>query len=351
MIVALSLPVLLFGFFVQWELTSENQPIARHEVVLINSKGEGIDRAITDNKGVVRFNIDQEANPVVFAATAFQEVAYISKGISTKTSGSGPHSFVVFPSTVSKNALKISELSIFFEILGKELIVHQNFWIENTSQNSVRASPEDGVFQFTVPSRAFDFRYGDGFQRGEVENRGNTVVVKSALYPGFTYFSFRYSVDSPRWSLSLPQRFSLPVERLSLLSNRPQIRFQEPQLSEAFEKFYAGDRRRVFVGSPGTSDFDVRLSRLPLNIPWTWWFPLALSSLMLLLALLPHQRESSATTSRALDDLLEEWIYLQRLHETNHIDERDYRLRKVDLVEQLLPYFDRELYENQRSSV
>ncbi|MGA0162631.1 MAG: hypothetical protein ACO3LE_00070 [Bdellovibrionota bacterium] len=351
MLLSTALSLLLLGSTVEWQLISNERPVSNQEVVLVNSRAEGMGRGKTNAKGVVRFEVDAETNPFVFAGTVYEDVAYLSPAVSTKSKPTQPHRFEVYPSTLSKESLEIFDASIYFEVRGKDLIVHQSFWVKNSSGSSVRSAENDAVFSFMVPNSAFDFRYGEGFQRGEVENQGNSVLIKRPLYPGDSYFSFQYSVDSPRWSLELAQSFSLPVRNLSLLSNSSNIRFNDPKIESSFEKFYAGELRRVYLSKPDSSEFTVQLSGLPLNIPWTWWFPLALSIALLFSLLIPQNESKRTEASKDFKDLIEEWTYLHRLYESSSLDEKTYRLRKLDLVEQLLPFFDKDFYETHKSSL
>lgn len=353
MFLTLLLSSLLTSSSVEAELILGEEPLADHQVYLLalsSGKAEEIERKKTNQNGRVKFQLPEEnQNERYSIVTSIDGLAYYSEIFSPSRPMKKLYRIQTYPTAEQLDEVFVSELSIMIIKQGVELSIEESFVINNPTSKTLRGQRIAGsegqyeAFRFSIPSQAFNLRYGFGFEQGSIGYDGDSVLQKKPVYPGRTYHSLSYELDKPRISVDLGREFSIPVKKLSIASNDSDLRLKGVPLQAKGQRLFRGESLYLYEAQlDGQKQIDLVLAGLPLNLPLSWFVPVLgvlfiIFSLSLKSASQPHSPGELNMNKKS--ELLKELALVKQLKERGLIDASEFQRRKLDLLKMLSIYY------------
>jgi len=316
-------------------------------VQVVQGEADGLKEVRTNPAGKARFDFQAKKaseDSAYVVITFVDGEVYSTSVFSSASPPKTPLLLQTFKSSNEIAALRISSVAYAFKQSDEgKLQVEESFTVENPTQNTI--SPEDpkvSTFKLDLPAQVFNFSYGAGFSEDTTKVEGNQIAVSTRLRPGSHYFSMTYEIDKARHSYSFKKNYSLPVDRVEAFLNHPSLGLPG-FIAEKEQKFYQGGWGRLFYQPlEGQKTFSLKLTGLPLNIPWSWWMPFVILTLLGLGALglkrIPSQETNSIPEDKK--DLLAAVKSLRKLRGKNLISPKEYENKKLMLLELLVPHYE-----------
>lgn len=348
----LALGSLLIGLSIEFQVLSNKDPLPGQDVQLqrlVGGQLSFVASGVSGETGRIRFEIEQEENLAAryFATTSYQGQNFYSPAVVPEQFQAGPFPLQVFRPKASSEGLFIKELQKSFRVVGKQLIVEESLLVSNPTDYLLTGerTPEGReVFRIPVPRGIFNwFRlYGldDNFRID-----GNDLVITKALSPGDHFFSYGYRVVEPRIRFDASRDFRLPIERLRVSVNHSRMKINSDfELLSQGRSFYRNEwvqNYQVQTPPSFTGRLSLSVSGLSWNIPLSWWLPLFGLLLCILFAVGAQNfiRTRLTDDRRSLEPLLQELNDLDRLLEEKMIDRREYRSRRFQILQKLVPLY------------
>lgn len=316
-------------------------------VEVVQGKADGVKEERTNAQGKARFDftIKKGSEESAYVVVTFVDgEAYTTGVFNSARLPKVPLVLQTFENSNEVSKLSISSVSYAFKLNeANQLEVEESFTVENPTQKTISSSdPKVAILKLDLPAQVFNFRYGDGFSEDTTQVEGNQIVVSTNFRPGSHYFSMNYEIDKARLSYSFKKNYSLPVQRVEAFLNHESLGlpgFNE----EADRKFYQETWGRLFFKDlKGEKSFSLKLTGLPLNVPWSWWMPFVLLICLGIgvLALNRIRNQESSETPQNKRDLLMALKSLKQVRAKNLISTKEYENKKLMLLELLVPHYE-----------
>lgn len=336
--------VLIFAltgsFNIQVQL--EEEPVADQQVRLLllsETQPREVQSATTNSNGMAKFALEFEEGAQVVGTSLYEGVSYFTRVLPADALEGKTVELEVHSVTQSTDALSVQSLSFFVDQRQSGVRVQQSFFLENSGRETIAGEDGKPVFSFVIPPNAYDLSWGEGFRRETLQFEGNRALLTGPFPPGQAYYSFRYQVDKPWLSFPLEQDFSVPVRRLEVALDSPELGLQGLDFKALGRKVYFDSFAYLYAAEPNQSQLSFRVSGLPLRLPLAWYSWILVLFLLVAFAFLLKPRTSRNLQTEAPGELLQELAQLERLYERGLVDALEYQSRKLKVLEKLLIHY------------
>jgi|GEM_PF-4324109 len=347
----ISLIPFFIGSLLQTKVLLINKPLAHQKMILLSvdsNQPKQVASKISDSKGMTRFRVENQKDHTLVVVTSYKGLTYFSDLFSGNQVPKAVLPIVVYPTKEADKRVHVRELNLSFEQRGALLNVDESFVIDNPTHFSIvgkkmEDSDKNEVFRFGLPNSAYALRYGTGFQREAVSFDGYDVVITGPLAPGRNYFSLHYSVDKPRLRLKVPVHFSLPISKVEISTNKAALRPTGLNFKSAGKKLFENQDIYLFQADANhEKSFSLKISGLPLNVPFTWWLPLFSLLILALTLFVPRKLHLSSVVPPSANEkkkLLSDLRLLERMRKREMITSSEYQMKRLRLIQRLSAYY------------
>lgn len=299
----------------------------------------GILSGKTDRKGMAQFRTESQDYSVI-ARAHFQNVTYYSDMV--LVGYPSPLEINVYPSTREPLPLEIEDVRLFVQSHEEGIMVSQQFIVLNPSDKTFLGSGTEEsseTLRFSVPSSAFDLERGVGVNADSSRIENNDIIVSTPLVPGRTTFGLSYKMEKKRGRVQFKQALGIPAKQISIGIADAGVKPSFADLATRHEKFFDGKVISTFewvLPQSAAKQLDFQISGLPLEVRFSHWLPFALLLVLLGLVTLFLKRAPIAQ-DQSLDrsQLLRELKSLERIKSQRLIEDSEYQLRRILLIEKL----------------
>ncbi|MBN8555672.1 MAG: hypothetical protein J0L93_09525 [Deltaproteobacteria bacterium] len=330
------------------EVRLNQKPVAGQKIEFIGFK-EGEPKAnkeiLTNAQGIAKFEFDPKEEMNLVARTFYENISYFSPVFISSRIPKTPALIEVFKTATSNPEISITDLRYFISATEAGLKIDQEIVIENPSHFTIVGDPShhDEVFRFTLPPGAFDLRFNFGFDEKETKFEGNDIIISRPLLPGTSRFNFSFAIEKPGRSFDLQQTFSLPVEKISFGTDRPELKILGLNLSESTNKVVSEKPIRAFDAKiEKTKEIQFKITGLPLHIEMGKVIPLAGFFLLFILGLSLSRDLSTNTGADEKKRLLQDLQILLKLKSERLISENEFQRKRIQILEKLAAYYPAE---------
>lgn len=324
------------------------KPVANQELELIKLDESGqVTETLKGNsnsQGVASFRLNK-TDATMVARVNYQGVTYFSEMF--RVGYPLPLEIYAHPSTREDVSLRIEDTRLFVSSVEEGIVVSQQFLVVNPSDKTYLGKGEGEkaeTFRFSIPSSAFDLERGAGINADSARIENNDVILSTPLIPGRTLFSLSYKMEKKRGSVSFKQKLSAPIEQISMGIATSGVKPSFASDATVGTKYFDGQLIATYERrfSTPVSDLDFRISGLPLQIRFSHWLPLMMFALLLVLVVLLSRRKlAPATAVMNRTDLLQQLKALETIKAQKLIEDSEYQLRRLLLLEKLWSSDDR----------
>jgi hypothetical protein len=279
------------------------------------------------------------------ARSNFQGVTYFSEMF--RVGYPLPLEIYAHPSTRDDVQLQVEDTRIFISAAEEGIVVSQQFVVINPSDKTFLGKGEGEkaeTFRFSIPSSAFDLERGAGIDADSARIENNDVILRTPLIPGRTLFALSYKMEKKRGAVNFKQKLSAPVDQISMGIATSGVKPSFASEAVFSSKYFDGSLIATYsMTFPKPSqELDFRISGLPLEIRFSHWLPLIML-VILLIAIIALSRRKLAPTSSGTDRsaLLGELKALETIKTQRLIEDSEYQLRRLLLIEKLWSSDDR----------
>ena len=316
-------------------------------VEVVQGKADGIREERTNAQGKARFEFVTRKGSTENAyviVTFVDGEAYTTAVFNVARLPKAPLLLQAYEKSHDVSALSISSVSYAFKLSeAGQLEIEEGFTVENPTDKTISTEdPKAEILKLDLPAQVFNFRYGEGFSEDTTHVDGNQIVVSTTFRPGSHYFSMNYEIDKARYSYSFKKSFSFPIQRVEAFLNDDALELPDFNTEEV-KKFYQESwGRLLYKDINGAKSFSLKLTGLPLNIPWSWWMPfILLIGLGLgLMSLNRIRSQENAGIPQNKRDLLLALRSLRQVRGKNLISPKEYENKKLMLLELLVPHYE-----------
>jgi hypothetical protein len=332
----------------QVRITMGGKPLANQELELIKLDDSGqLTEALKKNsnaKGIATFSLNKSDSTIV-ARSNYQGVTYFSEMF--RVGYPLPLEIYAHPSTRDDVQLQVEDTRLFISSVEEGIVVSQQFVVINPSTKTFLGKGEGQkaeTFRFSIPSSAFDLERGVGIDADSARIENNDIILSTPLIPGRTLFALSYKMEKKRGAVNFKQKLSAPVDQISMgiatSGVKPSFASEAVLSSKYFDRNLIATYSMIFPKP--VSELDFRISGLPLQIRFSHWLPLMLF-VILLIAVIVFSRRNLTPTSSGFNrkSLLEELKALETIKTQRLIEDSEYQLRRLLLIEKLWSSDDR----------
>ncbi len=332
----------------QVRISVGGKPLANQELELIKLDDSGqLTETLKRNsnaQGIATFSLSK-ADSTMVARTNYQGVTYFSEMF--RVGYPLPLEIYAHPSTRDDVNLKVEDSRLFISAVEEGIVVSQQFIVINPSNKTFLGKGEGQkaeTFRFSIPSSAFDLERGAGIDADSARIENNDIILSTPLIPGRTLFALSYKMEKKRGSVSFKQKLSAPTDQISMGIANSEVRPSFASEATLSSKYFDGDLIATYemIFPKPVSELDFRISGLPLQIRFSHWIPLMMFVILLIAVILLSRRRLTPTSSGFnRKDLLEELKALETIKTQRLIEDSEYQLRRLLLIEKLWSSDDR----------
>ena len=343
----LPLFLMLLSANVEVQLQLDNKPLVHHSVELFRFE-EGTKRPETkedqetDRNGRARFELDKKESLNFIFHSIYDGVDYFSDFMNAKALPKKPVVLKVYPAIAGHKDLKIKEARLYIDFDRQNLRVAQELIIENPTRKTIVGDKETKeTLSFMGPFNAFNLQLGAGFHEDYTEFKGNEVVLKRPLLPGTSRISWGYLVDKSGSEFEFAQKFSLPVEKLSIASPIQGLKLTGINANKGAKKYYDGKIAQTYSADlAGSTALQMHLSNLPMKINYSLYLPILAFLILFGAGLIFMRLKGPEEQTQSKDKLLKELLLLRRKKQNDLIEENDYYSERLKILEELIPHYN-----------
>lgn len=304
---------------------------------------------ITNARGTASLQVPKDPNLHLMAHVRYQNISYTSTILNAADLPKTEVLIRVYPAVESHSGLKIEDLRFYFSETDQGLKVEQEIVVMNPSQNVVsgKLSPDQPdlapeTFRFQLPPSAFDLKFNAGFSQETTRFENNDILLARPLMPGRTHLSIEYVLEKVRTGQQLKQAFSLPIETVSVGSNRKGLKIGPNFVAVNNAKPMGNDDIYLFTRKmpSGSKEVAIEIRGLAFNLRLAEVLaPLAFILFLLVAWLLQRQSRTipPAPSKDRLQEALAEWTKIKMLQSNRLISDQEVYDRKLKCLEKLIP--------------